>query len=503
MRSVSSSASRARIQFSLPITVLISPLWATNRYGWASGHDGNVLVENRLCTRASADSTRSSVRSVKKAAHLVRDEHPLVHERARREAREVHRSPRRASPARARRACGRRSSGGRGRCRRAAACPSAAVRNTWRNDGSASAACCPIIELSTGTSRQPEHLQPLAGRDLLDPGHGRRLGSGSLRQEGDAGGVRAGGREVEVDDGPQEAVGHLDEDAGAVADVGLGVGGPAVVEVAQRGEAELDHPVRAAPVQVGDEGHAAGVVLEARVVEALLGGQHQQLSIPWSGGSSEQVQSSAVGRRWPAAGRTTLPIPRAEAANRYDHRAAGEGGRASGQWWLKAEMADVSEAYGAARELLDSRPRRMPRGIRGRRRPLPPASGSRRPSCSWPRPAAARRGRAEGRASIQARPLPRPRRPSTSTIRPARRPAERGRESASSPRRRRRADRPRRRHRRSTHAQVGHRPRPFDGLLPPRPPEVLPVWPVSPAHVTTLGRPQPDVPWGEVAWLVP
>ena len=45
--SLSSIASRARIQFWLPCTVLISPLWATNRYGWASGHDGNVLVENR------------------------------------------------------------------------------------------------------------------------------------------------------------------------------------------------------------------------------------------------------------------------------------------------------------------------------------------------------------------------------------------------------------------------------------------------------------------------
>ena len=47
MRSLCSNASRARIQFSLPITVLISPLWAMIRYGWASGHDGNVLVEKR------------------------------------------------------------------------------------------------------------------------------------------------------------------------------------------------------------------------------------------------------------------------------------------------------------------------------------------------------------------------------------------------------------------------------------------------------------------------
>ncbi len=59
----SSIASRARIQFWLPWTVLISPLWATKRYGWASGHDGNVFVEKRLCTSSSALSKRSSERS--------------------------------------------------------------------------------------------------------------------------------------------------------------------------------------------------------------------------------------------------------------------------------------------------------------------------------------------------------------------------------------------------------------------------------------------------------
>ena len=65
---VASSASRARIQLRLPLIVLISPLWAISRYGWASGQDGNVLVLNRLCTRASAVSTRSSFRSGKKVA---------------------------------------------------------------------------------------------------------------------------------------------------------------------------------------------------------------------------------------------------------------------------------------------------------------------------------------------------------------------------------------------------------------------------------------------------
>ena len=55
IRLVDSMASRARIQFRLPRIVLISPLCAMYRYGWASGQDGNVLVENRECTRASAE----------------------------------------------------------------------------------------------------------------------------------------------------------------------------------------------------------------------------------------------------------------------------------------------------------------------------------------------------------------------------------------------------------------------------------------------------------------
>ena len=48
-RSPSSSDSswlwRARIQLRLPCTVLISPLCAIIRNGWASGQDGKVLVE--------------------------------------------------------------------------------------------------------------------------------------------------------------------------------------------------------------------------------------------------------------------------------------------------------------------------------------------------------------------------------------------------------------------------------------------------------------------------
>ena len=66
--SEASSASRARIQLRLPMTVLISPLWAMNRNGWASGQLGKVLVEKRECTTASAEAIRSSTRSGKNSS---------------------------------------------------------------------------------------------------------------------------------------------------------------------------------------------------------------------------------------------------------------------------------------------------------------------------------------------------------------------------------------------------------------------------------------------------
>ena len=45
--SFSNLFSRASAQLRLPWMVLISPLWARYRNGWASGHCGEVLVENR------------------------------------------------------------------------------------------------------------------------------------------------------------------------------------------------------------------------------------------------------------------------------------------------------------------------------------------------------------------------------------------------------------------------------------------------------------------------
>ncbi len=58
-----SSGSRARIQFRLPCSVLISPLWASIRNGWARIQFGNVFVLYRWWKTASAVSNLGSLRS--------------------------------------------------------------------------------------------------------------------------------------------------------------------------------------------------------------------------------------------------------------------------------------------------------------------------------------------------------------------------------------------------------------------------------------------------------
>ena len=49
-------SSRASIRSALPRMVLISPLWAMSRLGWARSQAGSVLVENREWTRAMAEA---------------------------------------------------------------------------------------------------------------------------------------------------------------------------------------------------------------------------------------------------------------------------------------------------------------------------------------------------------------------------------------------------------------------------------------------------------------
>ena len=61
--SEASCDSRARIQLTLPMSVLISPLCAMTRNGWARSQLGKVFVEKREWTRARALAKRSSWRS--------------------------------------------------------------------------------------------------------------------------------------------------------------------------------------------------------------------------------------------------------------------------------------------------------------------------------------------------------------------------------------------------------------------------------------------------------
>ena len=121
-----------------------------------------------------------------------------------------------------------------------------------------------------------EHLLAFRLHDLLEAlldqaPHGRIAG-----QEDDPAAVLARRRQREPRLAAHllvEGVRHLDQDAGAVAGIGLGAAGAAVVEVLQDLQRLLEDPVRSPALDVDDEPDAAGIVLEARVVESLRPGR--------------------------------------------------------------------------------------------------------------------------------------------------------------------------------------------------------------------------------------
>ena len=69
----------------------------------------------------------------------------------------------------------------------------------------------------------------------------------------------------------QEAIRHLDHDAGAVAGVRLAAARPAVQEVDQDLDGLVHDGVRLSALDVHDEADAAGVVLVRGIVQALGG----------------------------------------------------------------------------------------------------------------------------------------------------------------------------------------------------------------------------------------
>ena len=127
-----------------------------------------------------------------------------------------------------------------------------------------------------------EHAKTLGGHDLLDHLHDLVPLTLIVGQEADTRGVLAGRRETRHQILIQ-AVGHLEEDAGPVAGVGLRVGRPPMLQAGEGFQGISHDLVAPPPVQVGHEGHAAGVVLKRGVVESLGLGRGRQASSPVAG----------------------------------------------------------------------------------------------------------------------------------------------------------------------------------------------------------------------------
>ncbi len=122
-----------------------------------------------------------------------------------------------------------------------------------------------------------QHLEALGLDDLL---HRLARGGGvlgGLRQERDAGRVAAVFGQVEFDDGAQELVGNLQQDARAVTAVRFGALGTAVLQVQQRRNGLVDDVAGAATMHIGHHCHATRVVFERGVVQPLTAGRHSHL----------------------------------------------------------------------------------------------------------------------------------------------------------------------------------------------------------------------------------
>ncbi len=194
---------------------------------------------------------------------LTGREHPLVHDRPRRQRREV-RVERVLGPlAQAQREAVQRHPGGTVGCRDEELLEP-------RHDAERARAEPGGIDRHGAPA---EDEQPLLVRERLDRLHRIRSSLTLVGQEHDPCRVRAGRRQLERHDRTQERVGDLQQDPRPVAAVRLGTRRAAVVEVGQRDERLLDDVVRGRTGQPGEQGDPAGVPLERGVVEALGGGQ--------------------------------------------------------------------------------------------------------------------------------------------------------------------------------------------------------------------------------------
>ena len=104
------------------------------------------------------------------------------------------------------------------------------------------------------------------------------------RQEAHRHAVVAGRRQLELELGaaeaPQQAVGHLQHQPGAVARARVGALGAAMLHGGEHRERALDHLMTALPVGARDQAEAARVVLEAGVVERVPGERLHRGRVP-------------------------------------------------------------------------------------------------------------------------------------------------------------------------------------------------------------------------------
>ena len=179
------------------------------------------------------------------AVELVGGEHPLVDEGARRQRREVGVGLLLGPLAQAEGAALQRHPGH--------PLPGAGHEQLAEGGHHASGRSRPAASGSMGTSRQPRTVRPSSVGELLDPAGGSWRPAPRRRAGSRADGVRVrrrAARSRRRGDRAQERVGHLQQDPRAVAGVGLGARGAAVVEVAERGQRLRHDAWLASPVRV-------------------------------------------------------------------------------------------------------------------------------------------------------------------------------------------------------------------------------------------------------------
>ena len=266
------SAARPRTCSRLPRTVLISPLWAIDRNGWARPPDRMrvrriALVEDRVAERQRLPQVRVEV------GQAAADDQALVDDRPRRGGRHGQLGQRRHPPRapRSRAVAARRPAVARRRRRRSVAGRrrhgSAGRRPPARTPGATPRPRLRAPSMSTGTARQRRPAGRPRRRSASTSARARALG-----QRGRAAGTarRPPGRSAASASPairPRSRAIERQRDTGAVARLAVGAECPSMAERGQAGEGQRQDPVARAPAGVRDEPDATRVVLEARLVE--------------------------------------------------------------------------------------------------------------------------------------------------------------------------------------------------------------------------------------------